>query len=150
MYNYKIDNKAFSLVELIIVMAIMAALVGILAPQYMKYVSKTEKTRDCSMINTILNACETMALDPDTTWNSGSANSITIVVSGTGATYSNGAANELNGYVPTSDAKLRSSEWGPFTIVATMSSNGRVVFDIDDNDKQELNKYSAAVAARLE
>jgi type IV pilus assembly protein PilA len=149
-YKYKIDNKAFSLVELIIVMAIMAALVGILAPQYMKYVSKTEKTRDCSTINTILNACETMALDPDTTWRSGATNAMTIVVANTGATYSNGASNELNGYVPESDAKLKSSDWGPFTIVATMSPNGRVVFDIDDSDKQMLNKYSAALAARLE
>ena len=34
----KINNKGFSLVELIIVIAIMAVLVGVLAPQFMKYV----------------------------------------------------------------------------------------------------------------
>ena len=36
----KNDNKGFSLVELIIVVAILAILVGLLAPQYLKYVEK--------------------------------------------------------------------------------------------------------------
>ena len=36
----KMDNKGFSLVELIIVIAIMVILVAVLAPQYLKYVEK--------------------------------------------------------------------------------------------------------------
>ncbi len=35
------NNSGFSLVELIIVIAIMAVLVGLLAPQYIKYVEKS-------------------------------------------------------------------------------------------------------------
>ena len=34
----KMNNKGFSLVELIIVIAIMVILVAVLAPQYLKYV----------------------------------------------------------------------------------------------------------------
>lgn len=42
----KMNNKGFSLVELIIVIAIMAVLVGVLAPQYMKYVEQSRRGKD--------------------------------------------------------------------------------------------------------
>ena len=42
----KENNKGFSLIELIVVVAIMAVLVGILAPAYLRYVEKT-RTQTC-------------------------------------------------------------------------------------------------------
>lgn len=41
-----LNNKGFSLVELIIVIAIMAVLVGVLAPQFIKYVGQSSRATD--------------------------------------------------------------------------------------------------------
>lgn len=38
---HKLNNKGFSLIELIIVIAIMVALVAVMGPQYIKYVSRS-------------------------------------------------------------------------------------------------------------
>lgn len=51
-------NHGFSLVELIVVVAIMGALVGILAPAYLAYVEKTRIQRDESAAGEIFRAAE--------------------------------------------------------------------------------------------
>ncbi len=57
-------NKGFSLVELIIVMAIMVALVAVLAPQYIRYL---QRSRDAVVVNSaedVLTAVKTDIIDP--------------------------------------------------------------------------------------
>lgn len=63
----KTNNKGFSLVELIIVIAIMAILVGVLAPQYLKYVEKSRVSADKDTLDSFYTACTTAAADPDIT-----------------------------------------------------------------------------------
>lgn len=55
----KLNNKGFSLVEIIIVIAIMAILAGALAPQLMKYVEKSRKAADANNCNAIKTAVMT-------------------------------------------------------------------------------------------
>ena len=57
----EMNNKGFSLVELIIVVAIMAVLIGVLAPQYMRYVERTRLQKDNSAISEVANAMKIAA-----------------------------------------------------------------------------------------
>ena len=93
----KMNNKGFSLVELIIVVAIMAVLIGVLAPAYLQYVEKSKKTADCTTIGSIMDAIEVVAADPAITWTAGATNKITVTVnaSGTASTISGGPATDV-------------------------------------------------------
>lgn len=65
MKKEKMNNKGFSLVELIIVIAIMAVLVVVLAPQYLKYVERSRNSTDVSNATAIVTACQVWAADPN-------------------------------------------------------------------------------------
>lgn len=68
----KKDNKGFSLVELIIVIAIMAVLVGLLAPQYLKYVENSKVSTDISNAQEIATAINVAFADDNPSYKSGS------------------------------------------------------------------------------
>ncbi len=61
----KMNNKGFSLVELIIVIAIMAVLIAVLAPQYLKYVEKSRVSADGQTADEFVSAFQVLASDPD-------------------------------------------------------------------------------------
>ena len=80
-----LNNKGFSLVELIIVIAIMAVLVAVLVPQYLQYVEKSKTSADNASADTITNAVKVILSD-DTysgssgftvTW-AGASNTVTV------------------------------------------------------------------------
>lgn len=54
-----LGNKGFSLVELIIVIAIMAVLAGVIAPSVIKYIRKARASRATEELRTIVTAVET-------------------------------------------------------------------------------------------
>lgn len=144
MNKKKLNNNGFSLVELIIVIAIMAVLVGVLAPTYMQYVEKSKKSNDVSTVDSILNACEVAAVDPEV----GDAAALTIVLSPTAATTWTGGGTKFNSAIQTvvgNDIRLKSKEWTgtTITIVAT-PANGKVSFQVS----QAVLDYSSTLATR--
>lgn len=64
--NKKKNNKGFTLVELVIVIAILAILVGLLAPQYTKYVERSKKSADVNNMDELIKAVEVYVIDSAT------------------------------------------------------------------------------------
>ncbi len=78
----KKNNKGFSLVELIIVIAIMAILAGALAPALIKYIAKSRRSTDVSNAQTIATAV-TNALSVEAAYDACNAGDYTVAVDGT-------------------------------------------------------------------
>lgn len=63
----KMNNKGFSLVELIVVIAIMAVLVGVLAPLFIRYVEKSRQSTDLQNLDSIVTVVEAYYADKENT-----------------------------------------------------------------------------------
>ncbi len=124
----KTDNKGFSLVELIVVIAIMAVLVGVLAPQFTKYVERSRKSTDVQNVAAIVTACDVYQVDT------------AGLTSGDTITLKSGAMQGLNA-TPNSIEKalqaagitqygLKSSSWGGDLTFKVTLTNGVPSYDV--------------------
>ena len=78
----KLGNKGFSLVELIVVIAIMAVLVGVLAPTLIKNIEKSRVSKDLQNLDEIKGSITTVLAD-ETYYTTLSNNEVTISTDGT-------------------------------------------------------------------
>ncbi len=67
----KKNNKGFSLVELIVVIAIMVVLIAVLGSTILGYVEKSKYSKDIQALDSIKTACSTYAVDPEAKYTSG-------------------------------------------------------------------------------
>jgi len=124
-------NKGFSLVELIVVVAIMAVLVGILAPAYLSYVEKTRRGTDENMAEEVRHTVEISAADIHvydelkggaTLTYSGNA-----VIATVGATYGQNFAEAMADTYATKTFDIKSKKYNgkSYTVtVASVSNSG--------------------------
>ena len=59
------NSEGFSLIELIIAVAILAVLTGLLAPQFIKYVEKSREVRDVQAMDTVYSAVQVVLTSDD-------------------------------------------------------------------------------------
>jgi prepilin-type N-terminal cleavage/methylation domain-containing protein len=59
----KSSNKGFSLIELIIAIAILVILTGLLAPQFMRYIEKSREAKDMQTLDTVYEAVQVALTD---------------------------------------------------------------------------------------
>lgn len=164
--NKKMNDKGFSLVELIIVVAIMAVLIALLAPQYLKFVERSKKSADRDTVDQIIRTVQTDYADPESSYNVDGA-SITISTGSDGATITEATVGTdgttdleavLNAAgLDKADIKLKSSQWVDAS-GATVSSvkitfsyaNDTVKADVsaayDSSDTSITGKKKAAAA----
>lgn len=74
MKNQNKSSKGFSLVELIVVIAIMAILVGVMAPSLMKQIEKSKESKDTTAIDSIRSSVEAAITDPEYEFDLGAYN----------------------------------------------------------------------------
>lgn len=144
----KMNNKGFSLVELIIVIAIMAVLIGVLAPAYLQYVEKSKKTSDASAVGSVMDAVEIIAADPAVSW--GTSDTLKVTFSDDGCKYTgldSDALAQLKSIVPESDCKLTGAWTGSFDFEAKKDSSGNVTFT-GSIDEDEVSAISSKLAGR--
>ena len=132
----KMNNKGFSLVELIVVIAIMAVLIGVLAPQFIKYVEKSRQTTDIQNMDTCVSAVR--AYYADIPWPEGD---ITIKKNTTtGYWEADGADTKALSSAGCDKSKLK-GDWDT-TPTALMKSDGTVTYGGDsDYYKVDNNQF---------
>ena len=111
----KMNNKGFSLVELIVVIAIMGVLMVVLAPQYLKFVEKSRLQKDNSAIAEIANTMK-IALSDEAVAKEvrDSATTVKVELDGTESVWASGSTllnNELASTISTKDYALSSGTY---------------------------------------
>lgn len=72
-------NKGFSLVELIVVITLMAVLVGVLAPLFVRYIEKARQGTDLQNLDSVVDSLEAYFADKDLS-SSGTPMTVTVTL----------------------------------------------------------------------
>lgn len=131
----KKSNKGFSLVELIIVIAIMAVLIGLLAPQYMRFVMRSKVVADIDNAQMMVDAINASVAEQN-------GFQIAESIGGAGGT----SVSNVSGLAELPASKVdKTFEWS-ITVSATngveeVTLNDKKIFPGDATDNDYYNTY---------
>lgn len=144
----KKNNKGFTLVELVIVIAILAILVGLLAPQYTKYVEKSRKSADVDNLEEIAKAFQVACADVEVNVDAG-VYKFTLV-KGSNVSESNTSCTSLNDAM---DATL-GSDWrtstkgkGTWTTEVSVTCEKKANGSVTVSYSQAVTDYSSGTTS---
>ena len=135
-----LTNKGFSLVELIIVIAIMAVLVGVLAPQFLKYVERSRKATDVDNMQAVITAIQVYAADPDVTTDKiqPSKNAtLTFATAGLTVGGENSGAVEAaltSASIDKTNLKMKSTDYSSVVITLAADASGVPTFSVANTE----------------
>ena len=143
-------NKGFSMIELIIVIAIMAILIAVLAPVYTRYLERARISDDTTLADHLKTAVETSLVDPVVTPNPAEGDYVIGTPTGTevalttsafwdnvagimSSTYANGAAMQsglLSKCRATGVAKIKITIKGDVAEVYVLDASGNALVTV--------------------
>lgn len=141
----KMDNKGFSLVELIVVIAIMAVLIGVMAPTLLGNIEKSKLSKDKSSTDTLYSAWNNTVGDPEYNGEVSTGGTFTYnITSGTldvdtpstaSITLSTAFKAQLEEYAGTGTIKYSSKYYkSGGSITVKVATSGKVSIEADSSD----------------
>lgn len=125
----RLGNKGFSLVELIVVIAIMAVLVGVLAPTLIRNVEKSRESKDAQNVDQIKSALE-VALQKEDAYTSAvpaTGTTTAITMNASGVSVSNTTVSEaIHESLDVTKTKPTSKKFKAANITFTVDNQGHV------------------------
>lgn len=126
----KKNNKGFSLVELIVVIAIMAVLVGVLAPTLIGNIEKSRESKDLQNLDSIRQAVVTAMADEKVYSEAVAASGAAVATGAAGSnlTFSSGYTSLASEFatIITGDTKMTSKAGTSGTLEIKVSESGAV------------------------
>ena len=117
----KLNNKGFSLVELIIVIAIMVVLIGLLAPQFIKYVEKSKEATDIQNLDSVITVVQAYLADKP---------AVEVTITGTKGSAFTATGTGVPATLLTDYGAASSKVTGNWTLGATIAEDGSVTYTL--------------------
>ncbi len=126
------NNKGFSLVELIVVIAIMAVLVGVLAPQLIKYVEKSREATDIQNADSIATTVKAYYADVE------NADNVTVKLTKAAAPVVTVGATEDTGKKCLTGSgldatQLKGSGWNDGITITYNGTSGKITYKLSSS-----------------